>query len=179
MIFREQQQAIATTLAEWAFFTKAPGCPVYWMGQKEEETGKPMDTANALERALATSGAAALVLEPIVSCTENIYGSLAIKILFLENVSQNRGDDGTGICAYDYAEVGTALLLGKEYAPWSGLWFEGIDPVDVSDEGIEAWILSLRCQTLFDVIAQVLGDELGAMIVDETGAPILLTPTEA
>jgi hypothetical protein len=178
LIFAQLQQAVAGVPNNDAYFTTSPGCRVYWQGEKELETGKPLETAKAIQQALSDIGVSAVVPEPSIDVLENTYAVASVTILFLENISENRGEKGTHKTAYEFAAKALGLLWGESFAPWSALVFQGLDPVEIDGEGCIAWALKFRCQTLLDNIETLLATESGALLITEAGAPLLITPTD-
>lgn len=177
MLLNSLQTSAAAALNADPYFYNAAGPFVLWDGQKEDSDKKQLATADAIEDLLDSLGIAGVVSEIEVTPLDNFFAVAQFSIVFIENIARNRGPNGTGKTANNFAEAAWGILLDQFFAPWSPIQFDGLVPAKVNREGFTAWELQLRCQTLIDKLYEIIADESGNTIIDPNGTPLEVTPT--
>jgi len=179
MIIRDLPIAIASVLNGDAYHSALPGCRALVQGMTAQDvTGKVKTTAQLAKAALDTIGIHCLVSLPDIAPIDNVFAGADIAVVYVENPELNQGPRGTGKSAFELASKAWPILAGHFFAPWSPLIFDGMLEGDCEDEGLVAWGVKFRCQTLIDTVVELLADEDGALLVTENGEPLLNSPTD-
>lgn len=174
MIFQDLQNAIKAELEADAYFSASPAISVFC-----EDDTTPEAFIENVQAKLNSTGVCVGIGLPDIDIDGRDIASVSIPLVVWENPKLNRKVSSTQKPAFKVATKCAALLtntqLSLEY--WHALKVQSFRRIGHED-GVTAWQVMVKTGTLLETFYSLLETETDAVLTDESGGGLIISPTE-